>query len=462
MRARYGLAGILLIAGLAPRAAHASGDERVEAYMKAYAARMGAAHASVPSFSRQTGLACSACHYQFLALNPFGRQFKLNGYTLSTLKPIKGTDGKNGSTSLSLSPIGLFSAMVQASYTKIKDGIEGVQNGDAAMPQQMSGFLAGAITPRIGVFAQFTYSGADNAFGIDNIDLRYAKSGQIGKSTSAVYGFTLHNNPTVQDLWNTTPAWGFPFAASDAAPTGLASTLIDGGLAQQVLGLGAYTMLADLVYGEVSLYRSAIQGKAAADAFAISGVAPYWRLALQKTWDGRALMVGAFGLHTKKYPGPITGAADKFTDLGFDAQAEGKVGRGNLVFRGTFIRENQTLDGTKFLSGSANLKNTLNTAKVNASYYPSLKVGLTAGLFSTTGSTDAVLYPEEPVSGSATGSPNTGGFIGEFDFNPWENTRLGVQYTAYRKFNGLKTGYDGALRNASGNNTVYLIAWVVF
>ena len=38
----------------------------------------------VPSFARQTGLACSQCHvYAFgPALTPFGRQFKLNGYTM--------------------------------------------------------------------------------------------------------------------------------------------------------------------------------------------------------------------------------------------------------------------------------------------------------------------------------------------------------------------------------------------
>ena len=34
------------------------------------------AHA-VPSFARQTGLPCSACHYTFPELTPFGRQFKL-------------------------------------------------------------------------------------------------------------------------------------------------------------------------------------------------------------------------------------------------------------------------------------------------------------------------------------------------------------------------------------------------
>ena len=49
---------------------------------------IAAAHARVPSFSRQTGLPCSACHYQFAQLTPFGRLFKLNGYTLVGLKPI--------------------------------------------------------------------------------------------------------------------------------------------------------------------------------------------------------------------------------------------------------------------------------------------------------------------------------------------------------------------------------------
>jgi hypothetical protein len=36
------------------------------------------AHA-VPSFARQTGLACEACHTVFPELTPFGRQFKANG-----------------------------------------------------------------------------------------------------------------------------------------------------------------------------------------------------------------------------------------------------------------------------------------------------------------------------------------------------------------------------------------------
>ena len=46
------------------------------------------AHA-VPSYARQTNLACAACHTIFPELTPFGRSFKLNGYTLTGLKGVE-------------------------------------------------------------------------------------------------------------------------------------------------------------------------------------------------------------------------------------------------------------------------------------------------------------------------------------------------------------------------------------
>src|SRR6201997_2890239 len=36
---------------------------------------------ALPSFARQTGQPCGACHTDFPALTPFGRSFKLRGYT---------------------------------------------------------------------------------------------------------------------------------------------------------------------------------------------------------------------------------------------------------------------------------------------------------------------------------------------------------------------------------------------
>jgi hypothetical protein len=423
--------------------------------------KLAAAH--LPSFSRQTGLACSSCHYQFLTLTPLGREFKLNGYTLTRQQLITEKDKSKGET-LKLSPIPLVAAMLQGTLTRTKDAQPGTQNDNTELPQQLSVFLAGGLTSKIGIFSQLTYSGADGTFGIDNIDLRFANATKLGGSTDMIYGVSLNNNPTVQDVWNTTPAWGFPFASSDVAPTGAASAVIDGALAQQALGIGAYTLLGKTVYAEFSVYRSAMQGRALADSFAIEGVAPYWRLALQKKWEDQYVMIGTYGMRTNQFPGAVGVGTptDQFTDIGLDAQFETRVGTGSLVARGTWIHEKQTFDASFPAGASANPEDVLKVFRLNTSYYPNQWLGLTLGYFQTTGTLDTVRYAPAPVSGSATGDPKTNGFIGEVDFNPWQNTRLGLQYTVYDKFNGGKNGYDGFGRRASGNNTLYLLAWVVF
>ena len=58
------------------------------------------AHA-VPSFARQTGMACEACHTVFPELTHFGRVFKANGYTLSNLKQVRDVSEKKKSSSSS-------------------------------------------------------------------------------------------------------------------------------------------------------------------------------------------------------------------------------------------------------------------------------------------------------------------------------------------------------------------------
>jgi len=124
-----------------------------------------------------------------------------------------------------------------------------------------------------------------------------------------VYGVSINNNPTVQDLWNSTPAWRFPYASSAVAPTPTASPLIDGVLAQKVVGATAYAMWDDVVYAEAGAYRSAPQGigsnplngNNASDV--ISDVAPYWRFALQKQVENQYFMIGTFGLAASLLPG---------------------------------------------------------------------------------------------------------------------------------------------------------------
>lgn len=425
---------------------------------------LAALHSRVPAFSRQTGLACSACHYQFPQLTPFGRLFKLNGYTLVGLKPIVEPNAKKGAA-LSLLPIPPIAVMVMASGTHLGETRPGAQNDVAEFPQQLSLFLAGALTPHIGALLQVTYSGADGSVGIDNSDIRYVSRTRIA-TKDAIFGFTLHNNPTVQDVWNTTPAWGYPFISSDVTPGSIASAVIDGTLAQQVLGLGAYGLWDNLLYVEATGYRTAQQGVSPPDSTAtnvIHGVAPYWRAALQHQFGKTYGMIGTYGLQSQLYPTGVTGLTNRYTDAAVDAQIEQPFGGGGvLIGRATWVNESQRL-GALFASGGADgLHHTLNTAQVNATLEPSQRFGGTLGYFSTTGTRDTLLYSPSPLAGSHTGRPLTDGFIQELDVNLWQNVRVGIQGVEYSRFNGAATNYDGAGRPASGNNTVYVFTWVAF
>ena len=74
------------------------------------------------------------------------------------------------------------------------------------MIQDTSVFVAGQLYCRLGAFIQATYDRPDEAFALDNTDIRYASKTNI-RGVDVVYGIDGNNNPTVEDPWNTTPAW---------------------------------------------------------------------------------------------------------------------------------------------------------------------------------------------------------------------------------------------------------------
>jgi hypothetical protein len=426
---------------------------------------VAAARGRVPSFSRQTGLPCSACHYQFPQLTPFGRLFKLNAYSLVGLKPIVEPNAKKKSP-LFLLPIPPLSVMLVASETHLTARLPGAQNDATQFPQQLSLFLGGALTPHIGSLIQATYSGGSGTFGIDNSDIRYVTRAQVA-AHDAVFGITLHNNPTVQDLWNTTPAWGYPFISSSVTPGSIAGTVISGTLGQQVVGLGGYALWNNLLYIEATGYRTALQpGASPPDstaANAIHGVTPYWRAALEHQFGSTYGMIGMYGLLAHLYPAGIAGPTNRFTDVAFDAQLEHPIGEGGVVLaRTTWINEEQALAASLASGGAAGLDHTLNTVRLSASLEPNARYGLTLGYFSTAGTRDSILYSPATLTGSRNGRPTTDGFTEELDFNAWQNTRLGIQGVQFSRFNGAASNYDASGRAASGNNTLYLFVWVAF
>ena len=80
---------------------------------------------------------------------------------------------------------------------------------------------------------------------LDNVDIRHVRDGELF-GQDALWGLTVNDAPTVQDAWNSTPIWGFPWNRSPLAPTPQAATLVDGTLAQRVVGIGAYVLWNDL------------------------------------------------------------------------------------------------------------------------------------------------------------------------------------------------------------------------
>jgi hypothetical protein len=417
---------------------------------------------AVPSFSRQTGLKCSVCHSNPPELTAFGRKFKLEGYTLTDNKADTTIEDKN----LKINRYFPISVMLLLSDSATDKAVPGTQNSNAGFPQQLSLFLAGEIAPHLGGMVQGTYDHQSDHFTLDNTDIRYAKHTTLG-SKDLLYGLTLNNNPAVEDVWNSTPAWGYPWISSESVPSPSAAPLIDGGLAQDVAGVGAYTMWNDHLYAGVTVYRSEHAGgpqplNGTGFGINIHGVAPYWRLAWQQSWGLNYLEVGTYGIYVSSYPGGVTAPTDTYLDPAIDLQYERPFGVDLLTVHTTYIHERSDLNGTFAAGGVAEASHHLNTFRADATYHLRSRYTFTLAGFSTTGSADPILYAPAPVTGSLLNSPNSNGFIGQAGFWPLQNVELSAAYTAYTKFNGASHDYDGSGRDASANNSIYVALWLNF
>ena len=240
---------------------------------------------AIPSFARQTGQPCASCHSAFPQLTPFGRRFKLNGYTLGGTRcggsqtaapsPMRvgaenaavvaaaaAADNKAAAGSSDPSEVQIpISGMAVPGFTHIRKGLakedtpQGFNSNNNVFFQELSVFYGGQIYCNFGAFVQGTYERPGAVFFLDNTDIRYANKIKVG-NVDVAYGVTANNNPTVQDVWNTTPTWSFPFiAASDAlAPTPSAGTMIEGTFEGRVAGTGVYIFANDKFYLEGTAY----------------------------------------------------------------------------------------------------------------------------------------------------------------------------------------------------------------
>ncbi len=420
---------------------------------------------AVPAFAAQTGQPCSACHIGGFgpALTPYGRDFKLKGYTARAVK-----------WNVPLS-IMVISSYVHTKAAQSGGAAPGYGENDNFSLDQVGLFLAGGVGQHLGGLVQGTYDGVGKAWSWDNADLRAVVQTTVG-GADVVFGTSLNNNPTVQDVWNTLPAWGYPYTGTALAPHPAAAPLLSGGFAQRVIGLSGYAWINSRVYLEGgaygSLHRRALNdlGIDPTSPGNIEDLAPYGRIAFEHPFGSATVQVGAFGMQAHLHPGldTTTNTTDRYTDLGLDASYQRVRANSDVVAANArYIHEAQSLYASYLLGNVDHPDNTLEDVRFDIAYYFRNRFGGTFGLFDTFGSADPLLYANnlgfKPNSSGATlqidGTlyPNGGSPLGKRF-----NLRAGIQFTAYNKFDGGRTNFDGSGRNASDNNTTRIFLWLAY
>jgi hypothetical protein len=347
---------------------------------------------------------------------------------------------------------------------------------DNVMLQEASLYYGGRIVDNAGAFAQLTYDATTRRLALDNTDIRIAREGTIAGSP-LIGGLFAANNPTLEDPYNTLPAWGFPFNISQVAPQPAASTLIEGNLAQTHAGGGGYALWNNTVYAEMAAYTTLSAqtrktlGAEGSGIDTVDGAIPYWRLALQREIGSHFVEAGTFGLHAPTFPGGNSSQGhDTRTDTGLDLEYQYLGDQHYFSFQAAYIHEHQDWSASQVLGLTANNRDSLDTLRLKGTYIYDHTWQFNVGFLDRHGSADPILY-----ANPHTARPDTRAWIFEVDwlpfndvaggtsglgFWPWLNPRIGLQYTAYSKFDGSTHDFDGTGRNASDNNTLYLFLWV--
>jgi hypothetical protein len=407
--------------------------------------------AAIPLFARQTGQNCVACHAggQFPELTPYGRLFKLTGYTV-------------GERTLPVSAMAVLTYSKVANTSKTTEPAADFQKNGSLILPTASLFLGGKITDNIGGFAQITYDAYaaqsdDGAFhghsNADNIDLRYADR-FIDPSRDLIFGVSLNNNPSLADPWNSVAAW----MQYVPVPSPTSSQFIDGnapypGFAAggNIAGITAYAYWNRTVYAELGAYRTAkgllrfmSAGVPDGDLTQLKGLNPYWRLAFNREWGAHNLMVGTSGMVARAYDDPLDTSNASTThrdrDLGVDAQYQYLLDPHSVTAQFAHTRNRHRYADA---SAQANTTDSTNITRTKLTYVYQATYGGSVGSFDLTGTTNTT----------------TRGWTSEAFWTPLQYLRVGAQYTAYSRFDGAATNYNGLGRNARDNNTLFLYAW---
>jgi hypothetical protein len=237
------------------------------------------------------------------------------------------------------------------------------QGDDFQFPQQFSIMHTGAVSDHVGAWMQMTYLQNTGNIGIDNNEVRYSDH---TANNDWLWGLTLNNNPSFQDVWNTGEAYGIPYFPVQSLylptqPLGGASLRAPifttfPGLAA---GLGAYVWYKDSIYLEFSEYHAAKSGSVIANEDSsnlnvgggtIDTFAPYWRAAYERDWGYNSASIGTSGMYVKFVPKEFAGQTlspgnqNRYLDLSVDWQYQYNGQHNIFTFLGHYTHENQEND----------------------------------------------------------------------------------------------------------------------
>ena len=396
---------------------------------------------AVPSFARQTGQPCAMCHVGGFGpqLTDYGINFKLNAYTTT-----KGGDW-----------VPPLAGMVMAGFTHTRKAqdpadLDGhsltgtLKANDNLTLDQVSLFASGRISDHVGIFSQLTYDGIAQHTSIDNVDLRAATTMSVGDDHMVLVGATIHNNPGVQDVFNTSPAWAFPYISSPVAPGPSAAPILDGAYAQKSIGVTAYAQLDGTWYAELGTYRMqtlTLQkdfGIAQADRDPGALRSPiYARLAARKSYGAQSVNVGLVLFKSGYQADRALPDVAHVRDIGVDASYRWVIDDlTSATALASVIHESQA--GADLVEYN-----------VNASYYWDGSYGATLQRFGVNAPGLGSRGTRLQLDWTPLGKTVQTGLI-------QPNLRLGLQYTAYDRLDGQSGGA------ASGANSAYLFAWIAF
>ena len=455
---------------------------------------------AIPLFARQVQQNCVSCHVggQYPELTPYGRYFKLTGYTQGTSQ--WRLDGESIPLAMSL----------QAGMNKMQNNKNAwdnltdpntnqpiplgspidARNGKFA-PDQTSLYTGGRLADNVGAFAQYSFAwdqgdSKHGTFGADNFDLRYADH-IVNSKMDLIYGLSLNNNPGVTDVFNSNPAWAYPFqySASGSATAPPNQTNLESGFGGGTTrGINVYFYLKKSYYGELGLYSKnpgwskilTFSGSSNGTAD-LRGQNPYIRLAYTTEWGPSNFMVGALGMRSQIGDGMNDGQQTTFTDKGLDAQYQYLTDPHVVSAQVRYLNE-KISDPSGLLYTNPN--NTMNSFYAKAMYVYRAKYGAGLAYWSEHGSPDSMAYNSDPsqIAGgynssgalisananmvSASNSPNTSVWIPGIFWQPLQNVRITLYKTFFTQFLGARNNYDGNGRNASANNSTYLYLWTAY